>query len=35
MVNGSHVKLILKAMRIEKRYQVFLENFSFWIINTF
>ena len=26
MVNGSHVKLILKAMCIEKRYQVFLED---------
>ena len=35
MANGCHVKLILKSMRIEKRYQVFLEDFSFWIINTF
>ena len=34
MANGCHVKLILKSMRIEKRYQVFLEDFSFWIINT-
>ena len=26
MVNGSHVKLILKAMHIEKQYQMFLED---------